>query len=154
MKIKLSDITCSVIKFKEDKKEVYVDNNVQLKDSPWFIYLTTKNTDSLYESFYATRKHNDHKNDYWYNIKNFDKLFLSIKLFGYRKKLCNNSQFQNRFNGNKWQGGKGPIKIDKNGKICDGHHRCVILYYLFGPNYIINIDKFKFVNDIRPIKYV
>ena len=41
-------------------------------------------------------------------------------------------EFQKTFNGINWQGGKGTIKISGNGKIGDGHHRCAILYFLYG----------------------
>ena len=38
-----------------------------------------KNTEPLYESFYATQQHPEHDNNYWYNIENFDKLLKVLK---------------------------------------------------------------------------
>ena len=139
MIIKLKDLTCSVIKFKDDKKGVYVDSNVKIEESPWVPYLKNKNTDKLYESFYATQNHPDHPNDYWYDINKFDKLVDSIKKNGYKNDYCNNPLFQDKFNNN-WQGGKGTINISHNRQIYDGHHRCAILYYLYGPDFEIEIN--------------
>ena len=66
--MKLSELLCSVIKFNKEK-EVFIDI-INIKDSPWVNYLETKNTERLYESFYATQNYPDHPNNYWYNIKN------------------------------------------------------------------------------------
>ena len=147
----LKDLKCSVIKFqnKEDNI-VYVDEHVKIENSPWVIYLKTKNTEPLYESFYATQQHPDHDNNYWYNIENFDKLVESIKKYGYKNEFCNNSEFQKTFNGINWQGGKGTIKISGNGKIGDGHHRCAILYFLYGPNYEIKLKTNFEIENIDP----
>lgn len=147
MIIKLKELKCSVIKFKDDKKNVYVDSNVKIEESPWVIYLKEKNIKPLYDSFYATRKHPEHPNDYWYDITKFDKLVESIKIHGYKNELCNNPSFQNKFNGSNWQGGIGPIKVSKTGQIGDGHHRCAILYYLYGSEYEIKLlDNWKIDN--------
>ena len=150
MYLKLKQLTCSVIKM-DKNNTAYVDANVKLNESPWYIYLKYKNVEPLYESFYATRKHPDHKNDYWYDISNFDKLVESIKINGYKNELCNNKTFQDKFNGNKWQGGKGPIKVSTCGKVGDGHHRCVILYYLYGPEYDIKLLDNYLIDNIPPI---
>ena len=148
----LKNLTCSVIKFTDrQKKTVFVDHNVKIEDSPWVIYLKTKNTEPLYESFYATQKHPDHDNNYWYNIENFDKLFESIKNLGYKNEYCNNEEFQTSFNGSNWQGGKGTIKIGSNGKIGDGHHRCAILYFLYGPDYEIKLCGNYEIENIKPL---
>ena len=148
---KLKSLTCSVIKFKgADREESYVDSNVPIENSPWVTYLRDNDTGPLYESFYATQKHPDHKDDYWYDVKNFDRLVESIKHFGYKNELCNNPKFQDRFNGKSWQGGKGTIKIG-NGRIGDGHHRCAILYRLYGPDYIIHVNNC-IVSNVPPCK--
>ena len=150
MYIKLKNLTCSVIKLNENKN-AYVDSNVKIEDSPWVIYLQENNKKPLYDSFYATRKHPDHKDDYWYDIKNFDKLVESIKVNGYRNNFCNNPNFQDKFNGKDWQGGKGPIKLSEQGKIGDGHHRCAILYYIYGPEYEIKLLNNWLIDDIPPL---
>lgn len=147
----LKDLKCSIIKFKNKEKNiVYVDQNVKIENSPWVIYLKTKNTEPLYESFYATQQHPDHDNNYWYNIENFDKLVESIKKYGYKNEFCNNLEFQKKLNGENWQGGKGTIKIGHNGKIGDGHHRCAILYFLYGPNYEIKLKNNFEIENIDP----
>tara|TARA_Y100000389_G_scaffold162758_1_gene165661 strand:+ start:3515 stop:3982 length:468 start_codon:yes stop_codon:yes gene_type:complete len=150
--MKLNELLCSVIKFSnKEKKEVFIDI-INIKNSPWVVYLETKNTEPLYESFYATQNHPDHPNNYWYDITNFDKLVESIKKYGYRNELCNNEIFQKTFNGNNWHGGKGPIKIGctTNTHINDGHHRCAILYFLYGPEFEIKVCNNGFIENIPP----
>jgi hypothetical protein len=150
MLIKLKELTCSVIKLDTNKK-VYVDNKVKIEDSPWIIYLNEKNTKPLYDSFYATRKHPQHPNDYWYDISNFDRLVESIRIYGYKNEFCNNPSFQNSFNSSEWPGGKGPIKVSKTKQIGDGHHRCAILYYLYGPDYEIKLLNNRIIQDVPPV---
>jgi len=148
----LKNLYCSVIKFSDkEKKTVFVDENVKLEDSPWVIYLKNNNTEPLYESFYATQNHPAHDNNYWYNIENFDKLVESIKKHGYQNEFCNNKEFQTSFNGSNWQGGKGRIKIGPNGKIGDGHHRCAILYFLYGPDFEIKPIGNCEIENIKPL---
>ena len=146
-KHKLKNLTCSVIKIKNNIS--YADHNVKLEDSPWIPYLIDRNTGKLFESFRATQTHPEHKADYWYPLENFDKLFQSIKQYGYRQELCN-SNFQKKFNGNDWPGGKGVVKIGANGKIGDGHHRCAILYYIYGPNKEVNTIN-NILQNVEPI---
>ena len=148
MKFKLKDLKCYVHKL--DKKNKFFIDTVSIKDSPWVIYLTLKDTKPVYDSFKATQTQPDFPNDYWYDIKDFDKLVESIKKYGYKKEFCNNEKFQNEFNGDNWTGGKGVIKISRNKHIGDGHHRCAILYYLYGPEYEINLDG-NVLQDIEPI---
>lgn len=150
--MKLKSLTCSVIKFKDDKKNVYTDSNVKIDDSPWIPYLKNKNTDKLYESFRATQNHPDHPNDYWYDVEKFDKLVESIQNNGYKNDYCNNPLFQNNFN-NKWRGGKGKINISNKGEIGDGHHRCAILYHLYGPDFEIEVNNGIMSNLYRPNLY-
>lgn len=148
MRLKLKDLKCSIHKL--DKNNKFFIDIVSIKDSPWVIYLTLKDTEPLYNSFKATQTHPNFPNDYWYDIKDFDKLVESIKKYGYKKEFCNNEKFQNKFNGDNWKGGKGTIKISRNGHIGDGHHRCAILYYLYGPEYEVNIDE-NILQSIEPI---
>ena len=148
--IKLKNIKCSVIKLDKNNK-VYVDNRVKIEDSPWVVYLKHNDTKLLFDSFYATRKHPKHDDNYWYDLENFDKLVNSIKINGYKNELCNNSNFQDDFNGKTWQGGLGPIKISKYGNISDGHHRCAILYYLYGPEFEIEITNNYTIKNIPPL---
>ena len=150
MFLKLKDLTCSVIKL-DTNDQAYDDHTVKLEDSPWVIYLQDNNTVPLYNSFYATRKHPYHKDDYWYDVTKFDTLVESIKKLGYKNSLCNNKVFQDNFNGNDWQGGRGAIKMSFSGKIGDGHHRCAVLYYLYGPEYEINILPNCLIDDIPPL---
>jgi hypothetical protein len=149
MKIKLKDLYCSVIKLDKNGNS-YVDNKVKIEDSPWVDFLINKSTKKLYESFYATQKHPEHLNNYWYPIEKFNILVENIRKYGYRNEFCNNKQIQDNLNGDNWPGGKGPIKINGN-KIGDGHHRCCILYYLYGGNYEIKINNY-LVENIEPIK--
>tara|TARA_Y100000389_G_scaffold191835_1_gene218598 strand:+ start:1531 stop:1980 length:450 start_codon:yes stop_codon:yes gene_type:complete len=149
MKLKLKDLYCSIIKL-NDKGVAYVDHNVKIEDSPWMDYLKNNSTEKLYESFKATQKHPDHKDDYWYPIEKFDLLVENMRKFGYKNELCNNKEIQDKLNGENWPGGKGPIKIGANGKIGDGHHRCCILYYLHGEDYEIEVENY-LVKNISPI---
>tara|TARA_B100001142_G_scaffold236619_1_gene235102 strand:+ start:4007 stop:4450 length:444 start_codon:yes stop_codon:yes gene_type:complete len=146
--MKLQNVKCSIHKLDSNNK-FFVDI-VNIKDSPWVTYLEKKNTEPLYNSFKATQSHPDWPNDYWYDIKDFDKLVESIKKYGYVKELCNNETFQNNFNGKNWKGGKGPVKIMPDGNIYDGHHRCAIFYFLYGPEYELNI-KNTILQNIPPI---
>jgi hypothetical protein len=149
MKLKLKELYCSVIKLNNEGK-AYVDIRVKLCDSPWVDYLNTGSTDKLYESFRATQKHPDHPDNYWYPIEKFGLLVENIKKYGYKNSFCNNKEIQDKLNGDNWPGGKGPIKIGGGGKIGDGHHRCCILYYLYGGDYEIEITNC-LVKDIPPI---
>lgn len=148
MKLKLKDLYCSVIKLDNDNNS-YVDNKVKLGDSPWVEYLINKSTNKLYKSFYATQKHPDHPDDYWYPIEKFDLLLKNIKKYGYKNEICNNKEVQDKLNGEHWPGGKGPIKIYGN-NISDGHHRCCILYYIYGPDYELDIDSNHLIKNIKP----
>ena len=150
LKIKLKNITCSVIKLDSNNK-AYPEYNIKIENSPWVIYLEKNETKKLYDSFYATRKHPKFSNDYWYDLEKFNLLLESIKNHGYKNNFCNNIDFQKNFNGNNWQGGKGPIKISKKGSITDGHHRCAILYYLYGANFTIEIKNDNTIKDIPPL---
>lgn len=145
---KLKNLRCSVIKLNKDGI-AYVDHNVKLEDSPWVDYLINKSTTKLFDSFKATQKHPDHPDDYWYPLEKFDRLVENIKKKGYINEFCNNSNIQNSWNGKDWPGGKGPIKIGPNGKIGDGHHRCCILYYFYGPEYEIQLKNF-LIHNIPP----
>lgn len=152
MKLKLKNLVCAVFKFKPGStEESYPDFNVNIADSPWVPYIKNKDTGPLYESFHATRKHPDHPDDYWYNVEKFDKLVESIRTRGYVNKLCNNPSFQDEFNGSDWQGGKGTIKVSPYGNVADGHHRCAILYCLYGPEYEITLTSGGEIEDVPPL---
>ena len=138
VKFKLKNLKISMCRYNNNTKESYTEK-IYIKDSPWYIYLKTGSTKLIEENFIEVRKHKDHPNNYFYPISDFDKLVKSIKEKGYNKELCNNSSFQNQFNGNNWKGGKGPIKIGNDGFVWDGHHRCVALLYLLGENHTIII---------------
>ena len=144
--MKLKNLKCSIHKL--DRFNNFYIDIVNIRDSPWVVYLRDNDTKPLYDSFKATQTHPDWPNDYWYNIENFDRLVESIKKYGYKNEFCNNDIFQNKFNGKNWQGGRGPIKIYNN-NISDGHHRCAILYFLYGPEYDIEI-KNHILQDIKP----
>jgi len=146
--MKLKNVKCSIHKLDNNNK-FYVDV-VNIGCSPWVIYLQTKNTKPLYDSFKATQTQPSWPDDYWYDIKDFDKLVESIKKYGYKKEFCNNKKFQNNFNGKNWKGGKGVVKMHTNGNIQDGHHRCAILYFLYGPEYEITI-KNNILQNIPPL---
>ena len=146
--VKLKDLLCSVIKL-DGNGNAYADHFVKLGDSPWIPYLKDKNTEKLYQSFEATRKHPDHPDDYHYPLYTFDKLVDSIRKNGYKNEFCNNENFQNDFNGKNWPGGKGAVKIGGN-KIGDGHHRCAILYHIYGPDYEVNVVN-NILQNIEPI---
>ena len=148
MKIKLEDLYCSIIKL-DNNGEAYVDTKVKLGDSPWVDYLKDGSTERLYESFRATQKHREHPDDYWYPIEKFDLLLENMRKYGYRNEYCNNKKIQDKLNGENWPGGKGPIKIGGN-QIGDGHHRCCILYYLYGGDYEIEVNNY-LVKNIDPI---
>ena len=108
-----------------------------------------KNTKLLYDSFML--QENIRSSNIKHDLTKFDKLVESIKFNGYKNEYCNNPSFQNKFNGSDWQGGKGPIKISKNGQIGDGHHRCAILYYLYGSEYEIKLlDNWR-IDNIPPL---
>ena len=83
MKLKLKNLYCSIIKL-NDKGFAYVDHNVKIEDSPWIDYLKNNSTEKLYESFKATQKHPDHKDDYWYPIEKFDLLVENMIKYGYK----------------------------------------------------------------------
>ena len=72
-----------------------------------------------------------------------------MRKYGYRNEYCNNKKIQDKLNGENWPGGKGPIKIGGN-QIGDGHHRCCILYYLYGGDYEIEVNNY-LVKNIDPI---
>ena len=148
MRIKLKDLYCSVIKL-DNNGTAYVDERVKLGDSPWVDYLNTGSTVKLYESFRAVQKHDDHLNDYWYPLEKFNILVENIKKYGYKNEICNNKNVQDKLNGENWPGGKGPIKIGGN-KIGDGHHRCCILYHLYGGDYEIEVNNY-LIKNIEPI---
>ena len=139
--MKLKHLLCSVIKLDQYNK-AYVDDKVKLGDSPCVDYLNSGSTVKLYESFIATQKHPDHPDDYWYPIEKLNVLVENIKKYGYQNEICNNKLVQDELNGENWPGGKGPIIIGNNGKIGDGHHRCCILYHIYGGDYEIEINNF------------
>ena len=87
--VKLKDLLCSVIKL-DGNGNAYADHFVKLGDSPWIPYLEDKNTEKLFQSFKATRRHPDHPDDYHYPLDTFDKLVDSIRRHGYKNEFCNN----------------------------------------------------------------
>lgn len=146
--MKLKDLKCSVHKLDSNGK-FYIDI-VNIQNSPWIPYLKNKNTKHILDSFKATRANKDHPNDYSYPFDKFDKLVSSIKKHGYRNDFCNNPTFQDKFNGTNWPGGKKQIFINPNCEICDGHHRCAILYHIYGPEFSINVINGK-IQNIPPL---
>ena len=135
--MKLGDLLISMCRYDNIKGQY--EEKINIKKSPWYIYLLNGNTDLIFKNFEEIRKHSLHPNDYSYPIEDFDKLVLSIKEKGYQLNLCNNPNFQNNFNGSNWKGGKGPVKIGDDNFVWDGHHRCVILLFLYGENYEIKV---------------
>ena len=43
------------------------------------------------------------------------------------------------------------IKVSKTGWIGDGHHRCAILYYLYGPEYEIKLLGNWKIDNVLPL---
>ena len=136
MKIKLKDLKCSMCRFNNEKGSY--EERINLNKSPWYIYLLTQNTDELLKNFEEIRKHPSHPKDYYYPITDFDRLYTNIKEKGYLTSFTNSKE-QRKFNNENWKGGKGPVKIGNDGFIWDGHHRCAILLYIYGPEYEVNI---------------
>lgn len=149
MNIRLKDLKCSVWKL-DSTGNPYVDK-VKIEDSPWVEYLRNKNTKPLYDSFYATRKSNEHPDDYWYPVEKFDNLYESIKENGYKNSFCNNPNSEFLKENKDWPGGKGTIKLGYDGSIGDGHHRCAILFLIYGPEKIINVRN-GIPSDIEPLE--
>ena len=137
MIIKLGDLVISMCRYNNNQGAY--EEKINIKHSPWYEYLKTGNKNLILKNFEEVRKHEWTPNDYHYPIEDFDKLLNNIKNNGYLKELCNNESFQKEFNGDNWKGGKGPVKIGNDGFVWDGHHRCVILLYLLGDSYEINI---------------
>ena len=145
-KIILGDLKISMCRYNDDTGESF-EEKINIKKSPWYIYLTTKSTQLIEQNFEEIRKHKDHPNNYSYPISDFNKVVKSIKDKGYQKKLCNNPSFQNDFNGKQWKGGKGPINVGSDGFVWDGHHRCVALLYFLGDTYKLTTIN----NELEPI---
>ena len=139
---KLENLYCTVHKL-DVNNNFYEDINVKISDSPWIYYLNTNDESKIIESFKATQKNINYSNNYSYDIKQFNKLYKFIKLFEYNNIFNKNKIVKDIFQNKDWSGGNGPVKIWKDKKnifrIGDGHHRCAILYYLYGPNKIIYI---------------
>lgn len=152
LKIALNNLKIAMCRYNDNTRASYTEQ-INIKDSPWYIYLTTGNTNLIEKNFEEIRKHKDHPNDYSYPIGDFNKIVDSILKNGYKKELCNNTKFQNNFNGENWKGGKGPVKIGNDGFVWDGHHRCVALLYLLGPDYEITI-KNNYLENIENISSI
>lgn len=147
--ILIGDLKISMCRYNYSTGQSY-EEKINIKESPWYIYLKTGKTELIEKNFKEVRQHKDHPNNYSYPISDFDKIVKSILKNGYKINLCNNPSFQYKFNGNDWKGGKGPIKIGNDGFVWDGHHRCVALLYLLGPKYQITINN-NLLDDIENI---
>ena len=134
------------MKLKDLKTYIHWVNNknkcvwdvVNIKDGPWVKYLETGDSELIHNTLKA-RQGRTEPNDYWYPIEDFNKLVESIKIHGFQNKFITDKKHQNAFNKNNWPGGKAPVQVSPNGLIRNGHHRCAILYYLYGPEYDIQI---------------
>lgn len=144
MKLKLKNLRCSMCRYSKEKGSY--EEQINLSKSPWYIYLQTKDTNELLKNFKEISKHPCHPNNYHYPIEDFDRLYENIKKKGYIKSFSD-SKDQHTFNGKDWIGGKGPIRVGNDGHIWDGHHRCAILLYIYGDEYIIDIND-NYVEDI------
>lgn len=147
MKIKLKELKISMCRYSNTRGSY--EEKINILESPWYIYLKNGNKDKLYENFEEIRKHPEHPNNYHYPIENFDKLYNNIKLLGYKKNFCNSNE-QKIFNGDDWKGGKNIVKIGNDNFVWDGHHRCVILCFIYGDDFIINVNNYE-LDDIEPL---
>jgi hypothetical protein len=142
IKLKLKDLITVHWSFEDkEKARVYPDTMV-IEESPWVIYLKTGDTSGIEEFFYACRKTGSFPEDYWYDIKLFDKLVESIKTNGYDLTYDNNEEKNSEFvdnHGSTRSGLPGPIRMNACAFVSDGQHRIAALYYIYGPDYEIEI---------------
>uniref|UniRef100_A0A6C0FA90 Uncharacterized protein n=1 Tax=viral metagenome TaxID=1070528 RepID=A0A6C0FA90_9ZZZZ len=140
IKLKLKEFITVHWSFADNEKTRVYPDSMMIGESPWVTYLKTGDTSGLEDFFYACRKTGSFPEDYWYDFKLFDKLIESIKQKGYDITYGNNTDKNNDFTKDyEIKGGNGPVVVSRNGFIADGQHRMAALYYIYGPDYEVEL---------------
>ena len=160
-KCKLKDLKISTHKVNINKnfnklniccKNAY--RGVNINECAWLYYLNNNDDSKIKELISLYQKCDKYPDNYSYDLSHFNKLLNSMIIFGYNNIFEKSNKFRIKFQDDNWPGGNGPVKIyrdeDGNFHIGDGHHRCSILYYLFGPEKYIYIKDQTLINLDKP----